>query len=259
MTQYVFISSNLPDVRIGFPPEMNFHEFDTLLQENLKPKDLQNLNVLRRYYDLENIRAFLKDEPLDHLGAFDENELEDALVTRAGFPDYVFEFLDAHERIEDRIAHFPELIANFYKREALDTSGFIQKYLKFEREWRLVFAAFRAKKMQRDLLQIFQYEDPSDDLVAQLLAQKDSNIIEVPEEYEELKQIFMENYENPLALYKALAEYRFQKVESLWGVDVFSIDRIYAYFIQLALVEKWQSLDKQKGIQTVDAIVKDVS
>ncbi|PJD93487.1 MAG: hypothetical protein CK425_12565 [Parachlamydia sp.] len=259
MTKNVFIGSALPDLKIGYPPEMSFHEFDTLLQENLKPKDLQNLTVLRRYYDLENIRAFFKEEPLDHLGAFDENELEDALVTGEGFPDYVFEFLEAHEKIEDRIAHFPEIIATFYREEARGTAGFIQKYLKFEREWRLIFAAFRAKKLQRDLLQILQYEDPSDDLVALLLAQKDSNTIEVPEEYEELKHIFLENYANPYDLYKALAEYRFKKVESLWGVDVFSTDRIYAYFIQLALVEKWQSLDKQKGIQTVDAIVKDVS
>lgn len=257
MSHYFFVGAALPELRIGESPEISFQEFDTLLRENLTPKDLAGLNLLRRYYDIQNIRAFLKKEPLDFLGAYDENELEDALVTRGGFPDYVFNYLEAHEKVENQIAHFPSLVAKFYTEEATQSEGFIQKYLKFEREWRLIFAAFRAKKMGRDLLQVLQYEDPSDDLVAQLAAQKDSNSLEVPPEYEDLKLIFEES--NPQALYQALAEYRFKKVESLWGVGVFSIDRIYAYFIQLALVEKWQALDKQKGIQTVDTIVKEVS
>lgn len=257
MSHYFFVGSALPDLKIGEPPEISFHEFETLLQENLSQKDLAGLNLLRRYYDIQNIRAFLKKEPLDFLGAFDENELEDALVTKEGFPDYVFNYLEAHEKVENQIAHFPSLVVKYYTEEAVQKEGFIQNYLKFERDWRLIFAAYRAKKMGRDLLQVLQYEDSSDDLVAQLLAQKDSPSFEVPSEYEGLKLILEET--NPQSLYQALAEYRFKKVGELWGVKVFSIDCIYAYFIQLALVEKWQALDKQQGIQTVDTIVKDVS
>ncbi len=146
MTQYYFVGSALPELKIDMPPEMNFHEFETLLYENLQPDDLEGLKLLRRYYDIQNMRAFWKKEPFDHLGAFDENELEDALVVREGFPDYVFDFLDVHEKTEDRLSHFSGLVSTFFREEAAHSKGFTQKFLRFEREWRLVFAAFRAKK-----------------------------------------------------------------------------------------------------------------
>ncbi|MBS4167479.1 DUF2764 family protein [Parachlamydia sp. AcF125] len=259
MAHYYFVGSALPELRIDAPPEMGFQEFETLLYENLKPSDLADFKLLRLYYDIQNIRAFWKKEPFDHLGTYNENELEEALVVGEGFPDYVLDFLRVHEKIEDRLAHFPKLVSAFFREEERHSKGFIQKFLCFEREWRLVLAAFRAKKRGQDLIQVFQYEDPSDNLVAQFLAQKDSSAFETPEGYEELKQLFEEHYDSPLALYQALAEYRFQKIESFWGTDVFSIDRIYAYFVQLVLVEKWQALDRQKGIQTVDTLVKDAS
>ena len=101
-----------------------------------------------------------------------------------------------------------------------------------------------------------QFEEPDDDLVAQLLAQKDSATFEPPVGYEELKGIFDEHGESPMELHKALCEYRFDKVGSFFGVDVFSLDRIIAYLSQLIIVEKWMELDRKSGLDRVDQLVK---
>ncbi|QLH37661.1 MAG: DUF2764 family protein [Parachlamydiaceae bacterium] len=85
---------------------------------------------------------------------------------------------------------------------------------------------------------------------------KDSKTFEFPSEFQDLKQIVEENYASPLALHKALNEYRFHKLDEMAGFDVFSFDRILAYLAGFFLVEKWVALDKEQGLQIVDNIIK---
>lgn len=63
--------------------------------------------------------------------------------------------------------------------------------------------------------------------------------------------------DRPFALQKALDEYRFEAVDRLVDMaDVFSIERLLAYFVQFLIVEKWFELDKAKGLQIVETLVK---
>ena len=118
---------------------------------------------------------------------------------------------------------------------------------------------FRAKKLGRNLASELQYEDPEDPIVAQLMAQRDAKQYEPPEGFEDLKTVF-KTYENdPLGLYKALATYRFNHIEDMLGVEIFSTDRLLGYAIQLILVQKWLELDQDKGTQIIDKLVKDAS
>lgn len=135
----------------------------------------------------------------------------------------------------------------------------MKSFLEFERQFRLVQTAFRAKRMGKDIFTELQFEDPTDDFVAQLLAQKDSKTFEPPESFEDLKPIFEEYYDKPLDLHKALVEYQFEKIGNMLEGQPFSIDRIIGYMAQLILAEKWIELDREKGISIVDKYVKDQS
>ena len=59
-----------------------------------------------------------------------------------------------------------------------------------------------------------------------------------------------------LALEKALDEYRFETIDSFVDMaDVFSIERMLAYFVQFLIVEKWFEMDKAKGdIEIVESV-----
>lgn len=39
--------------------------------------------------------------------------------------------------------------------------------------------------------------------------------------------------------------------------QIFSIDRILGYMVQLILVERWENLDQEKGNQLVDLYIKE--
>lgn len=255
MANYYYPGTILPDLAVGRPAEISFHELKQLLQDDLTAEDYTQTRVIRLLYDILNIRALWLDDELDPHGNYTENELEEALISHIGLPDYVYDFLDSHEPLADRLRHFPGLIAKFFSVESVKATGFLREYLSFERSWRLVLTAFRSKKLGRDLLVELQYEDPEDPLVAQILSQKDAKSYEPPDEFQDLKALFDAHHRTPFDLEQALCAYRFQYIEALVGMDVFSIRRILAFVAQFIIVEKWFELDKKKGIEIIQSIV----
>lgn len=171
---YYFLASRLPPLAIGEVPEITWEEFLFLLDANLTPSDRYWVNLLRFYFDLENIRHFWLEEELDPLGRLNALELEEALLTGEGFPEYVYTYLEQYPEQEDRLKNFSWLIASFYRENLRNAPQFLLDYMKMERSLRLVLVAFRAKRMGRDLATELQFEDPEEDLIAQLMAQKDA-------------------------------------------------------------------------------------
>ena len=260
MPNYYFLGTLLPDLIIGEPPEIGFYEFIDLLKNNLSANDMEKVRVLRSLYDLFNLRVYWKSMVLDPFGNFDANDLEEAFATQTLLPNYVFKFMEEHESTEDRLKHFHDLISTFLKSEAEKQTGFLKWFLELERDLRLVMLGFRAKKMGRDLTRELQNEDPEEEIIAQLLAQKESPVYEPPDKYEDLRPIFEKYYDQPLEIQRALLEYRFRKIDEHLGItDSFSINRILAYLAELILVEKWQELDKEKGLEIMNTILKEAT
>jgi len=259
MTNYYFLATLLPDLQIGVPPEIDFNELAILLNANLSKSDLDKIYTIQRYYDIQNIRSFWREEQLSYRGNFDENELEEAFLTQSGLPDYVYEFEERYDSKKDRLHHFTSLISSYFNEEIPKATGFLREYLEFERGFRLVLTGLRSKFLKRNIMTELQYENPDDDLVAQLIAQKDATEYEPPEKFAEVKPLFEEYCEKPFQLHKMISEYRFEKITEMLGADFFTIDRVLAYMAKLIIVEKWLELDKKKGMEIVDTIVKEAS
>jgi hypothetical protein len=258
MAKYYFVGTLLPSLSFDTPPEISFGKLEVLLRDNLTPRDYEKTLVIRRFFDILNLRSLWLGEDVDPKGELTPGALEEALVSRCGLPDYVYDFVDKYQKKEDRIHHFPFLLAKFFQSAENLKDPFLRFYLNFERELRLVLTAFRAKKLGRDLNVELQYENPEEDFIAQLLAHQDAKSYEPPEKYKDLKVLFEKYGDDPLALQKALDEYRFATIENFVGLeDVFSIDRILAYLSKFIIIEKWFELDKAKGIQIVDTIVRE--
>ncbi len=259
LADYYFLASSLPSIRLGDPLELSFYEFNFLLRANLHPFDKKSNETLRRFYDIQNLRFLWMNQELDQYGNLNQGELEEAVVSGIGIPDYVYDFAERYDEREDRLKNYPQLMADYFSNEIAGSSGFVKHYLTFERDLRLVFAALRTKRLNRDIMKEFQFEDPNDEMVSHIIAQKDSKTYEPPSRYEHFKVLYEANAENPTQLYRVLAELQFETIEGMLGVDMFSIDRINGYMIQLIIAEKWLELDKQKGLKILDSIVREAS
>jgi hypothetical protein len=258
MTKYYFLAIVLPPLSLDTPPDISFTELSQLLEDNLTQRDYEKTMIVRRFFDISNLRALWVGEPLDTRGTMAASDLEEAWMNRAGLPEYVYDFLEMYTKKEDRLRHFPLLWRQFFKSAAQIKDPFLQHYLHFEREIRLLTAVYRAKKLQWDSNVELQYEDPEEEFIAQLIAQKENPSQEFPEKYKEL-QLLLQTYEkDPLSLQKALDIYRLETIEQLvFTTDSFSIERILAYLVKLIIIEKWFTIDKVKGSQIIDLTLKE--
>ncbi len=257
MTKYYYLGIALPEVKIGVEPEISFSNFCYTLKQNLSEKDWMQTRVIRLLYDVYNIKAYWLGEELDSRANLDKQQLEESLIDGIRLPVFVKQYLEKYESQEDRLKYFSALVASYFRDEIHRSSGFLKQYLQMEREIRLLFVGFRAKMLGRDLFRELQFEDPNDDFVAQILAQKDTKDFEPPAGYEDLKPVFTEFHAQPLKLHQALVEYKFKKIEEILGYEKFSFDRILGYMVQLIMAEKWIELDHKIGTQIVDRLVKD--
>ena len=237
MSNYYFVGTILPPLSFETEPEVDFRSLDSLLKDNLSQSDYQKTVAIRRFFDLLNLRALWTHEAMDLHGEMSAQEMEEALITTTNLPDYIFDFLAKFHSLQERLE---------------------RAYFSFERNFRLVTTGFRAKKLHRDLITELRFEDLQEEFIKEMIAQNEGKEFTLPEEYEEIKNSYEKFGEEPLLLQRALDEYRFNFIDQLVDPsDTFSIERILAYMIQLIIVEKWFELDKAKGMQIVDTIVKE--
>jgi hypothetical protein len=243
MSEYYFIGTYIPELQIGTSPEISIDAYASLLEENLSTVDKSKWTALRRYYDLMDLLFFWMGRPLTGYGNFNENTLEEAILTGKDLPEYIDHYLDAYESTADRIQNFSKLYASYYGEEIPKAEGFLKSFLIEDQAIRLILVGLRSKKWGRPLLAELQFEDPNEDLVAYMLAQKDAKTFEPPVEYAELKSLFESFSEEPLKLQRAILSYRFQKVGELIGLQTFTLDRLLSYYVQLVLADQWKNIN----------------
>lgn len=255
---YFFLGSVLPPLKLGTEPELGFEDLIVLLKDNLSRKDFKKVEKMRRFIDLKNVKHLLQKQPLDLRGNLTEKQLDEALVTRQGLPEYLYEHLDQYEETKDQIRHFSQVFVTFFREMEEEERGFLSFYFNFEREWRLLMIGFRSKKLSRDLASELQYEDFHDPLVAHLLAQKDSPQFEFPFEYQDFSEQVKQAQEGPLEQYQVLAHYRFNRLQEEVQDHPFQAAFALGYLVQLMLVEDWNQLNEHEGNQSLNAIVKEL-
>jgi hypothetical protein len=257
MSKYYYLICAFPNLAIGIKPDLSFSEMELMLKWNLSDKDWEKFFTFRLYTDLKNLRSFLMKKPIDPRGNLDEKGLEEALMLHDVFPEYVFEYLEREESINYQLAHFPYLFAKYLQEEMTNETGFLQDFFSFERDFRLILTALRAKTLHRDIAFELQYEDPKEDLAADILAQKDLSSYTPPEEYLPIKHWYDQYLLSPKKLHEAFLNYRFMKVQEMTENHPFSIDQILAYASQLTLIEDWNQLNQEEANKTVASMLKD--
>ena len=95
------------------------------------------------------------------------------LLIQEGLASYVVDYLDGTNLPKSDSATFLPFMSLCIGTKA-KLEGVSLKYYEFERELRLILTALRAKRSGKDIIRELQFEDPTDPLVADILAQKDA-------------------------------------------------------------------------------------
>lgn len=256
MTNYYFLAPSLHPLQVGEWPDLTFDELIARLEINLTDDDFEKTRSIRRYIDFLNIRALLLNEPVDPRGNLSEKELDDAILAQSDLPEYVFTFLNQYDSPVERIHNLSFLLSKFFAIERKRQEGFLLKYFSFEREWRLVMTALRAKRLKRDVAEELKFEDPTDPFVADILSQKDSESYLPPKEYVDLVETHHACGPDPWKQYDTFARWRFHRIGGLASGPLYSIDWVLAYLAQHLLVEDGVRLSLEKGEEMLRTIAQ---
>ena len=246
---YYFLAASLPDIELGQEPELSFSALMLLFHENLSKSDLADINRLRWLIDIENVRKFIRDQPLNPFGLLTRKEIEEALLNRTLFPDYVFDILDQGED------YFYKIYLAFFRTEATAEKGFLKRYFTFERNLRLCLAAVRAKNVGRDLSKELADADQTDFLVRALIASKDASEPDFPFELRSLHDLVKNLSDDPFEQYCEITRYRFKKIGELAKDYPFSLEALMIYTLRLMLAEEWYYLNEEEGQKRLNALI----
>ncbi len=243
---YYFVSTLLPPLSLDIEPALASFDLYGLLKDNLSPGDLDKTKTVRLLIDLDNLAALWQGGPLDVRGNFSKDALEEALHTGEDLPKAFIEHFEKYREPAICLQHFSELTCHFFQELLPKQEGFLYRLFRLERDLKLITTGFRAKLLGRSLAQELQFEDPLDDVVAQIMAQRDAKTFEPPVEYLSLKEPLEKALHHPHQLYHLLAQYRLDRIEEDVLGDRFSLERILAYLASLLIVERYQDLHKPK-------------
>ena len=255
MANYYFLATLLPPLKVGSPVELGSGELQFLLQQNLTKEDFELVHVLKHVIDIYNIRAVWQKQTFIPGGNYEQHDLEERLYYKEGLPKYILDYLDQYTD-KELLANFPSILHRYFSTERQCTNAFLNRFLTFEWQWRLLFVALRARDLGRDLEKELSYEDLEDPFVSDLIAASKQKKIEPPAPFADVKALYEESKSSPLNLYQALAQWRFNFIEESIEWENFSIERILGYVAQLEICEEWLQLDKLKGLEIVEEIME---
>lgn len=256
MANYYYLAASLPPLTLGEKPDISFDELASRLKINLSKRDYKKSEVIRRLIDLGNIRCLLTEDAIDPRGNLTEKELDEALLVKADLPPYAFDFLERFETAAEKLRFFPGLLATYFNEEGVKQKGFLKDYLQFERAWRLVLLAIRAKQLGRDIEKELAFEDPKEPLISDILAQKGEISYTPFVEYADLKEKFLSCGKDPWEQYRVVTEWRMSHIEEIVQQPLFSIDWILSYIARLLIVEHRCELDPEKGKVILEAFLE---
>lgn len=252
MKRYFYLAASLPELGLDYKPNVTFNDFIADSSVYLTQADQKLVSIIRELIDIENIRRLLLDQALDDRGNLSETSLDEAVLGKVDLPSYAVDFLDQFQDAKSRLDNFAALYAGYFNHYLNTGNSSLDNYLAFERELRLWLALLRAQKLGMDFAHVLQFEDPNDPMIMGMLVQGQSVDLSLPQEFKALKGIYESYSSNPVALQKKIEEFRIHKINELVQDNFFSIDVILGFIAKLLIIEQWQSLDLQEGLNRLN-------
>jgi hypothetical protein len=205
---------------------------DTVAGE-LAPPDRELLRTFYAFYDTSNLielkNGRTRLNPLGHLAA---EELEERLREELKEPD------------EDSEGFERRLWRQFYDACERSDNDFIRKWYAFDRQLRNICAAWTARKTGRDIAPVLVGNEDINRSLANNPAADFGLKTEV--DYIEPLVRILENT-NLIEKERALDRLRWQMADELTEFDYFNLDKILAWCVKAALVQRWTALDATTG------------
>lgn len=262
---YYYLVAGLPELTLEDSKlSYTVADFKAELYPDLSDKDRKLIDLFYLKFDNANVLKLLKDKDatIDPRGNYSAEELAEFIsslkegdeIADAVFPSYlstfIFEYFNA--TAEDDFLYEDRLAALYYEYAMKCKNKFVSSWFAFNLTMNNILVALTARKFKMDIAPLIV----GDTEVCEALRTSGARDFGLTGEVDFLDQLVkISETEELVEREKKIDQLRWNWMEEATFFNYFTVERLFVFLLQLEMIERWISLDKEKGNQLFRSII----
>ena len=267
MSTYYCLVAGLPDISLDDGKlSYSVSDFKAELYPDLSAQDRKLIDLFYLKFDNTAILKLLKnkDTVIEDKGNFSAEELLQLIeAVREGdtpdkkYPSYLVNFVSQYLQLsQDELYRAYDLLAALYYSYGMSSNNaFIASWFEFNLNLNNILAALAARKYKMEVSSVIV---GATSICEQLCTSnaRDFGLNETLEYFEALQRIA--DIEELVEREKKVDMLKWKWLEDESFFHYFTIERIFVFLMQLEMIERWISLDKEKGNELFRKMIQDL-
>ena len=267
MSTYYCLVAGLPDISLDDGKlSYSVSDFKAELYPDLSAQDRKLIDLFYLKFDNTAILKLLKhkDAVIEDKGNFSAEELLQLIeAVREGdtpdkkYPSYLVNFVSQYLQLsQDELYRADDLLAALYYSYGMSSNNaFIASWFEFNLNLNNILAALAARKYKLEVSSVIV---GATSICEQLRTSnaRDFGLNETLEYFEALQRIA--DIEELVEREKKGDMLKWKWLEDESFFHYFTIERIFVFLMQLEMIERWISLDKEKGNELFRKMIQDL-
>lgn len=267
MSTYYCLVAGLPDISLDDGKlSYSVSDFKAELYPDLSAQDRKLIDLFYLKFDNTAILKLLKnkDAVIEDKGNFSAEELLQLIeAVREGdtpdkkYPSYLVNFVSQYLQLsQDELYRADDLLAALYYSYGMSSNNaFIASWFEFNLNLNNILAALAARKYKMEVSSVIVGATSICELLRTSNA-RDFGLNETLEYFEALQRIA--DIEELVEREKKVDMLKWKWLEDESFFHYFTIERIFVFLMQLEMIERWISLDKEKGNELFRKMIQDL-
>ncbi len=256
MSAYYYLVAGLPDISLEDGKlSYTVESFKSEIYPELSGKDQRLVDLFYLKFDNENLLSLLKNKEavLQRYGLYTSDELLQLIdAVREGdspqkkYPIYFYSFVKQYLELspEDLYCANDMLAAAYYDYAMKCSNKFVASWIEFNLNLNNIQAALAARKYKMDVSSVIVGQTEVSELLRTSNA-RDFGLNDMLVYFEPLQRII--EIEELVEREKKVDSLKWKWLEENSFFHYFTVERIFVFLLQLEMIERWISLDKEKG------------
>lgn len=267
MSTYYCLVAGLPDISLDDGKlSYSVSDFKAELYPDLSAQDRKLIDLFYLKFDNTAILKLLKnkDAVIEDKGNFSAEELLQLIeAVREGdtpdkkYPSYLVNFVSQYLQLsQDELYRADDLLAALYYSYGMSSNNaFIASWFEFNLNLNNILAALAARKYKLEVSSVIV---GATSICEQLRTSnaRDFGLNETLVYFEALQRIA--DIEELVEREKKVDMLKWKWLEDESFFHYFTIERIFVFLMQLEMIERWISLDKEKGNELFRKMIQDL-
>ena len=257
MTNYYCLVTGLPELSLEDGKlSYTVSNFKTEIYQELSKADKKLVDLFYLKFDNRNLLTLLKDKeaPIDaSLGNYSADELLSVITSLKEetapdkkFPSYFYEFAKLYLETpdEERWMLEDKLHGYYYNYAIKCGNAFVSAWFELNLDVNNILAALSARKYKMEVSKV----PVGDNFVAEALRSSNARDFGLADDLEYFEQLVRINDTVDLVeREKKIDMLKWNWMEDNTFFNYFTIEKIFVFLMKLEMIERWVSLDKEKG------------